>query len=157
VKKHLLEYLELWLSVAGLAVILLVPAMLGGVGAWWKVAACTAVAVGLLHGVIFWVVRARQRQVRRSTLAAARAMLADGIHRQVAALLTMDATADPEQKRRLDGVFDSMILLDRLLDSLSDEHLHAWKAGEHAAVEMARPRPASRGAPDLHISRPSQN
>lgn len=156
--KRFLENLELWLSAAGVLVILVVPALLGGSAAqWWKVAACTAVAVGVLHGVIFWIVRARQRQVRRSTLAAARAMLADGIHRQVAALLTMDTTADPEQKRRLDGVFDSMILLDRLLDSLSDEHLSAWKQGDAAAVEMARPRPATRGAPDLHVSRPSQN
>ena len=65
----------------------------------------------------------------------------------------MDAVG--ETPGEIDAVSTS--LLDRLLDSLSDEHLHKWKEGEHAAVEMARPRSPGRGAPDLHISRPSQN
>ena len=82
--------------------------------------------VGVLHGIIFWSVRRRQRRVREQTLREAHAMLRDSIQKQVAALLTMDARATEAQRKRLDGVFDSLILLDHLLDSLSSERLRAW-------------------------------
>ena len=153
-----LNHIELWLSAAGVAVILLVGALFGGADAW-KVTAITAIAVGVLHGCIFWAVRRRQRRVREQTLAEAHAMLRDGIQKQVAALLTMDATAGEEQRRRLDGVFDSLVLLDHLLDSLSSERLRAWTASAEGRVELAKPASATgtRPAPGLHVHRDSQN
>jgi hypothetical protein len=155
-----LNHIELWLSAAGVAVILLVPGLLGpGAGEYWKVTAYTAIGVGVLHGLIFWVVRRRQRHVREGTLAEAHAMLRDGIQKQVAALLTMDARATEEQRRRLDGVFDSMILLDHLLDSLSSERLRAWTDSQEGRVELAKPVRATgtRPAPDLHVHGDSRN
>lgn len=152
--------MELWLSAAGVAVILLVPGLLGVERAdHWKAMAYTAIAVGVLHGVIFWSVRRRQRLVRERTLVEAHAMLRDGIQKQVAALLTMDATAGDEQRRRLDGVFDSLILLDHLLDSLSSERLRAWTASEEGRVELAKPaRPTgARTAPELHVHGDTRN
>lgn len=153
-----LNHIELWLSAAGVAVILLVGALFGGSDAW-KVTAITAIAVGVLHGCIFWGVRRRQRRVREQTLAEAHAMLRDGIQKQVAALLTMDARATEDQRHRLDGVFDSLILLDHLLDSLSSERLRAWTASEEGRVEIAKPSRATgeRPAPDLHVHGDSRN
>ena len=86
-------------------------------------------------------------------------MLRDGIQKQVAALLTMDARASEEQRRRLDGVFDSLVLLDHLLDSLSSERLRAWTASEEGRGELAKPARATgtRPAPGLHVHRDSQN
>ena len=156
--KAFLNYIELWLSAAGVGIIMLVSALLGGSAAdQWRITAYTAVAIGVLHGIIFWAVRHRQRRARHETLREAHAMLRDGIHRQVAALLTMDATASEEQRRRLDGVFDSLMLLDHLLDSLDSERLRAWSASEEGRVEMARPAPARPDAPVLHVSRDSYN
>lgn len=149
-----LKHIELWLSAAGVAVILLVGALAGGSReGQWKATAITAIVVGVLHGVIFWSVRRRQRLVRERTLAEAHAMLRDSIQKQVAALLTMDARATEAQRKRLDGVFDSLVLLDHLLDSLSSERLHAWSASEEGRVELARPQRATgpRPAPDLHV------
>jgi hypothetical protein len=155
-----LNHIELWLSAAGVAIILLIGALLAGDdGGHWKATAYIAIAVGVLHGIIFWVVRRRQRRVREQTLQEAHAMLRDGIQKQVAALLTMDARATEEQRRRLDGVFDSLILLDHLLDSLSSERLRAWTASEEGRVEMAKPAGATgtRPAPELHVHGDSRN
>jgi hypothetical protein len=53
--RSFLRNIELWLSFAELVVILIVPAMLAPDGALvsWKIAAVTAIGVGLLHGAIF--------------------------------------------------------------------------------------------------------
>ena len=158
--KGFLRHMELWLSALGIVLILLVPGLLlrGRGGDLWKVTAYLAIAVGLLHGLIFWLVRRRQRRVREQTLAEAHAMLRDGIHRQVAALLTMDATASEEQRRRLDGVFDSLMLLDQLLDSLSAERLRAWTSSDEGRVELGKPpRAGGTRPPDLHVTRGSYN
>jgi hypothetical protein len=160
VVRGFLRHIELWLSAAGIAVVLLVGALVGGSGlGHWKVTAYTALAVGLLHGCVFWAVRRRQRLVREQTLQEAHAMLRDRIQKQVAALLTMDARATEDQRRRLDGVFDSLMLLDHLLDSLSSERLRAWSASEEGRVELAKPSRATgtRPAPDLHVHRDHNN
>ena len=152
--------MELWLSAAGVAVILLLPRLMGVTSDnHWQVTAITAIVVGMLHGFIFWTVRQRQRRVREQTLQQARAMLRDGIQKQVAALLTMDATASEEQRKRLDGVFDSLILLDHQLDSLSSEGLRAWTDSKEGRVELARPggAPGKRPAPGLHVHNDSRN
>lgn len=153
-----LKHIELWLSAAGVAVILLVGTLFGGSDAW-KVTAYTAIVVGVLHGLIFWAVRRRQRRVREQTLQEAHAMLRDSIQKQVAALLTMDARATEDQRKRLDGVFDSLMLLDHLLDSLSSERLRAWSTTQEGRVEIARPRRATgtRPLPDLHVHKDLKN
>lgn len=153
-----LNHIELWLSAAGVAVIVAVGTLFGGSDGW-KVTAYTAIAVGVLHGCIFWAVRRRQRAVREQTLAEAHAMLRDSIQKQVAALLTMDARATEDQRRRLDGVFDSLLLLDHLLDSLSSERLRAWSSSEEGRVELGKPHRATgtRPAPDLHVHKDLKN
>ena len=155
-----LAYLELWLSAAGVAVILLLPSLAGvSRESYWEVTAWTATAVGVLHGLIFWSVRRRQRHVRERTLAHVRAMLRDDVHRQVAALLTMDARATERQRAQLEGVMDSMILLDHLLQSLSSERLRVWTASAAGRTELAkgdRSAPPAR-SPDLHVFRDTRN
>jgi hypothetical protein len=155
-----LNHIELWLSAAGVALVFLLPGLLGLEGANpWRATAWTAIAIGVLHGIIFWVVRRRQRRVREQTLREAHAMLRDSIQKQVAALLTMDARATEDQRKRLDGVFDSLILLDHLLDSLSSERLRTWTASEQGRMELAKPAgpTGSRAAPELHVHGDSRN
>ena len=158
--RWVLSYLELWLSAAGVAVILFLPTLLGiQRDNYWYVTALVAISVGVLHGLIFWSVHRRQRYVRDHTVAQVRAMLRGDIHKQVAALLTMDARATDRQKMQLDGVFDSMILLDHMLESLSTERLRTWTGSAEGRSELAkgtRPRSTAR-APGLHVHRDSQN
>lgn len=153
-----MRHLELWLSAAGVAVILLVPSLFGASREnYWYATAVTAIAVGLLHGLIFWSVRRRQRLVRDRTIAHLRAMLRDDIHKQVAALLTVDARATKEQHTQLDGVFDSLALLDHILGSISAERLSTWTGTEEGAVELRKPHRKDPSYPELNVFRSSQN
>jgi len=57
---QLLNHIELILSGVGLIVILIVPWLTSqAISDTWRVAAITAILVGLLHGRIFWVIRRR--------------------------------------------------------------------------------------------------
>jgi hypothetical protein len=155
-----MSYLELWLSAVGVAVILFLPTLLGiARDNYWYVTALVAIVVGIVHGLIFWSVHRRQRFVRDHTVAQVRAMLRDDIQKQVAALLTMDARATDRQRVQLDGVFDSMILLDHMLGSLSTERLRVWTGSEQGRTEFQKgkaPDPQRR-SPDLHVHRDSSN
>jgi hypothetical protein len=158
--RWILSYLELWLSAVGVAVILFLPWLLGVQrDNYWYVTALVAISVGLLHGIIFWSVHRRQRYVCDHTVAQVRAMLRDDIHKQVAALLTMDAHATDRQRMQLDGVFDSIILLDHMLESLSTERLRTWTGSAEGRVELEkgkRPMMPSR-SPDLNVHRDARN
>ena len=59
-----LEKLELNLTAAGLIVTVVVFALFRGDSAW-KAAAICAVVVGIIHGLIFYVLRSKQRKIRR--------------------------------------------------------------------------------------------
>ena len=63
----LLRYLELVLTAAGVVVVAVVFAIFRDVSAW-KAATIAAVAVGVLHGSIFFAVRAAQRRARRQAV-----------------------------------------------------------------------------------------
>lgn len=65
--KKALEYLELILTAAGVIVVIVFFALFRNVSPW-KAAAISAVAVGILHGIIFFVVRSAQRRARRAAV-----------------------------------------------------------------------------------------
>ncbi|MDQ2834834.1 MAG: hypothetical protein M3Y50_14075 [Acidobacteriota bacterium] len=65
--KNLLEYLELILTAAGVLVVIAVFAIFRNVTPW-KAAALSALAVGVLHGAIFFVVRSSQRRARKAAV-----------------------------------------------------------------------------------------
>lgn len=48
--------------------------------------AVTALGISVLHGLIFWVVRRRQRRVRQEAIVEIREMLADVVKNQLAAI-----------------------------------------------------------------------
>ena len=60
--KKVLEYLELILTAVGVVVVAVVFALFRNVAAW-KAAAISAVGVGVLHGIIFFIVRSAQRRL----------------------------------------------------------------------------------------------
>ncbi len=68
-----LEYLELILTAVGVLLIAVVFVLFRHVSAW-KAATIAAVAVGILHGSIFFAVRSLQRRVRRQEVQRIREM-----------------------------------------------------------------------------------
>ena len=82
--RSFLANIELWLSGVALLIILIVPAMFySGQHDVWKITAITAIGVGTLHGIIFWLVRRRQRLVRNEAIGEIRAMLTDTVNNVV--------------------------------------------------------------------------
>jgi hypothetical protein len=128
--RHFLHHIELWLSAAGVALTFLVPTLWSG-AVFWRVAAFTAAGTAVLHGLIFWSVRRRQRETRQRAIADIRTMLQEELRDQFALITQIVRTADSERVRhhasRLD---ESMAHVGRMVDSLSEERLTNWK-GRH--------------------------
>lgn len=125
-----IRHLELWLSAAGLAVIVLMPSIfVTELPDWWHVAGLTAIAVGLLHGVIFWIVRQRQRWVREQTLNEVRALLKHSIDNPLTSIALqagMFGDKNPAQVREILAAVDR---ISQALSTLSDERLTRWRSG----------------------------
>ena len=84
--KLLLRYLELVLTFVGVMVVAVVFAIFRD-GAPWKPAAVCAVAVGIIHGLIFYIVRSRQRKARNSEVFSIRGMLEDMVNNRLDVVL----------------------------------------------------------------------
>ena len=84
--KKMLEYLELILTAAGVVVVAVVFAVFRNVAAW-KAAAISAVGVGVLHGIIFFIVRSAQRRARRAAVTAIRHTFDDLVRNKLQVVL----------------------------------------------------------------------
>jgi divalent metal cation (Fe/Co/Zn/Cd) transporter len=128
-----LRYLELLFTVAGLAVIFGVTALIHPADTSpWAVAAVTAIAVGVIHGVLFWFVRHRQREVRRATLEETERMLRDVVINQLAIIrMSVDlqgTAASREPQLALQRVEGAIGVINSALINLSEESLSRWHA-----------------------------
>lgn len=128
---HVLRQIEIYLTTAGLLVILLVPRFFSS-EQQLMVVAITAVGVGVVHGVLFWLVRRRQRLVREALIRDVQGMLKDRINNKLQVVLVaatsseVDLSADDQL--RLREIADSVQEVSTLLDRLSLESLSAWQA-----------------------------
>ncbi len=139
--KFVLRYLELLFTVAGLAVIFGVTAFVHPTDtSSWAVAAVTATLVGVIHGVLFWVVRSRQRRLRQETLADAEAMLRDVIMNQLSIIrlgveLQVPPSADTRQAvLKLGNAID---VIYETIDDLSEEKLARWQERYKRTIERS--------------------
>ena len=140
--KSFVDNIELWLSAAGLLVVWVVAALLGPTGvSVWQVAAVTALAVSVLHGTIFWVVRRRQRLIRAKSVHDIREMLTDQVKNQLA-VIRMWVPEGEEGAALFEGISESIAEIDEMVDGLSEEKLKAWKASYRNAAEHIRMQPA---------------
>jgi hypothetical protein len=81
-----LEYLELILTGAGVLVVIVVFAIFRNI-APWKAAAISALAVGVIHGVIFFAVRSAQRKARRVAVSSIRHTFDDLVRNKLQVVL----------------------------------------------------------------------
>ena len=124
------NHIELWLSAVALVLIFGIPAVVGPQGlAFWRLTAIIAVAVGTIHGVIFWVVRRRQRQIRRQSIQQIQQMLADVVKNRLTAIdMYLPEGEDPEMVRQeVDGIRASIREIATHVDTLSEETLEDWE------------------------------
>lgn len=131
--RHFVDNLELWLSSVGLGVIFAAPVLFIGRqsadASYWKVAGMTAIAVGVIHGVIFWIVRRRQRNIREQTLSDVRRMLADVVNSDLQVIL-FGLETHPEllnERNALRKVEKSIRRITASVDALSLESLREWR------------------------------
>ncbi len=96
----------------------------------WQVAAITAIIVGIIHGVIFWLVSRRQRAVRLQTVADIQATLKNVINNPLTVIQGMDylRTADPAQTQHATAQIARCVTsISDALHHLSEESLKAWQ------------------------------
>jgi hypothetical protein len=84
--QRLLEYLELILTLVGVIVVALVFTMFRHLTPW-KAAALSALAVGVLHGIIFFLVRSAQRRARQKAVRTIRLTLDDLVRNKLQVVL----------------------------------------------------------------------
>jgi len=84
--QRFLEYLELILTGAGVLVVAIFFTLFRNIGPW-KAAALSALAVGILHGIIFFAVRSVQRQARKKAITAIRHTLDDLVRNKLQVVL----------------------------------------------------------------------
>lgn len=129
--RFLLKHIELVLSAAGLVVIAVMPMLFGSHGEQlWKIASITAICVGLIHGLIFWLIRQRQRNVREQTLADVRGMLKDVLNNHLTVILCNASLTKPlteDDLARLTEIQTYVTQISANLDSISEESLRKWQ------------------------------
>lgn len=125
----LLRWLELILTAAGLLVTVAVPYFFPGLtDSPWKTVAWTAIAVGCIHGVLFFLVRSRQRAIREEALAEARGMLEDVGNNQLTIITLLTEARSLESRQCAEATMKAVHALSSLLHDVGEESLQRWKS-----------------------------
>lgn len=130
-----LNNIELILTAVGIGVILLSGFVASRSAFSLETAtAVSATLVGVIHGILFWLLRRRQRQVRREAIGQIREMLEDlGKNRlqTIKMSLYMVQARQPEQEERtrksFDRVYQILAEMSTLIDHISEESLAGWR------------------------------
>ena len=119
-----LRYLELILTAAGVLVVVVVFSIFRKMSPW-QAAAIAALAVGVLHGIIFFAVRTAQRRARNLALTRVRSHLDDLIRNKLQVVLC--ATEIYEDDWR--PIVQSAVLeIENTLDQIEQEPLTSLQA-----------------------------
>jgi uncharacterized membrane protein (Fun14 family) len=131
-----LNNIELILTAVGIGVILLSGFVASRSAFSLETAtAVSATLVGVIHGILFWLLRRRQRWVRQEAIRQIREMLEDlGKNRlqTIKMSLYMVQARQPEQEERtrksFDRVYQILAEMSTLIDHISEESLAASPA-----------------------------
>ena len=130
-----LNNIELILTAVGIGVILLSGFVASRSAFSLETAtAVSATLVGVIHGILFWLLRRRQRWVRQEAIRQIREMLEDlGKNRlqTIKMSLYMVQARQPEQEERtrqsFDRVYQILAEMSTLIDHISEESLAGWR------------------------------
>ena len=129
--KALLRNLEIYFSLAGLAIILSAIVSISPLGySPWVIGAVTAILAGLLQALTIWMIRRRQRRIRNEVFNDIQQMLKDLINNQLTVIQTMSnlREANPaEATRACDYITRSVNTISAALHELSEDSLQRWQ------------------------------
>ncbi len=131
--RFFLKYIELILTAAGLLVIAFFPSVISDDANLVASRAITASIVGVLHGIIFFVIRHRQRQVREETIREISQMLRDIVNNQLT-IISLSASKDMAASNAIGRVQKATKAISGALESLSEESLYSWKRKYQAST-----------------------
>jgi len=127
-----LRNIELFLSGLGLIVIVVVPNLIQIESlSRWQVTAITATLVGVIHGIIFWLIRRRQRLVRNEAISEVREMLKDIVNNNLAVIaLSSQLYGSDAHKAQvsIEQTKKAVENISRALDTVSEESLRRWRS-----------------------------
>ncbi len=123
------DHMELHLTGVGLLVTIAAASLAGHLTAnVWMVVASTALVVGVVHGLVFWLVRRRQRQVRHAIIQSVQYMLKDVVKNQLAVVrLGVELNAMKPGSVDPQRIDESITQIASAVDSLSAESLRTWQ------------------------------
>ncbi len=122
--------LELILTIAGLLIVFVATLIAESKDVDpWHAAAITAIAVGVIHGLLFWAVRSRQRRVREAVLKEIQAMLSDIINNQLTIIESSNHLDAKESNRpkSVSSISEAVQTISSSLKNLSAESLRKWQ------------------------------
>ncbi|MEN9240066.1 MAG: hypothetical protein Q6J68_04850 [Thermostichales cyanobacterium SZTDM-1c_bins_54] len=132
--RFFLTNIELILTAVGLGVILLVGIISSYYGIpFWVATAIGATAVGIVHGVLFWLLRRQQRRVRQQAIREIREMLEDLMQNRLQTIrmsLSMVQLQHPGQqdiKEKFDNVYKTLKEISSIVGHISEESLISWQ------------------------------
>lgn len=127
---------ELWLSIAGVLMVWLMPLLTGSSDLMWRASTSTALGVGVLHGIVFLIVRRKRRIERTQAILEVQEMMSDVVKNQLAVIgmYLPNPSGDPELKAQVVAIEDTVNTISGVVDHLSEESLHSWKSRYHEAI-----------------------
>jgi len=139
VLRLLLQYLELILTAIGLGICCALIALLPPTMNKWQVIAIAAIVISLVHGLIFFAVKARQRAVRLQAIQDVAYLLQDQVTRYVeliSCLAQSDNSGQQQMARQAAGD------LAELVATLSDDSLQSWRSRHGVLRAQALEQPS---------------
>lgn len=119
------RYLELLLTFAGLLICMLLIHLIPGDGAHkWQMITIVALVIGAIHGVIFFLVRNRERKARAKLIKEATHMLQDRLNNLMFIIVNGSNSGDPELEKQSRESIDE---IQRILGALSLSSIQKWK------------------------------
>ena len=143
--KIFFDHIELWLSGAALLIVVIVPSLIVPPGDdIWKATAITAISVGTLHGIIFWVVR-RQRQRAEEMLRRSEERARQSQKMEAVGILAGGVAHDFNNLLLIITGYSDLLAQSLADDSMRDSAKEIGKAAERASSLTRRLLAFSRG------------
>ncbi len=142
--RFLVRYLELLLTAVGLGICLGLIGLLPPNADKWQVIALVAMVIGVIHGILFFAVRARQRAVRNQAIHDVAYLLQERVAHYVhivSRLSESDNSGHQLMARRAAGD------LAELVDTLSEDALTSWQSRHGVSQNQALQKIKSQAGP----------
>ncbi|MCF2972703.1 hypothetical protein L1047_16020 [Synechococcus sp. Nb3U1] len=130
-----LSNIELILTAVGLLLIFLIGIIASQMRiSFWIATAISATMVGIIHGILFWLLRRRQRRVRQEAIEQIREMLEDLIKNRLQTIKMslhivqlQQPDLEKQTQKKFDKAYEMIQEIKVVIDCISDESLVHWR------------------------------